>query len=221
MILNFLESDYVSSTKIVAALKEHEILNCLYSKPLGGIDNMTLEDHTTKVMEIFEKYFERKVNLILKDTYFKLLLALHDLGKPKAVAERRQEKQHDYTVEIITTISKDFRLACEIMFPIKTLIAGDPIGRHLNKKHEMPLEDSLRLIRNMANQLSVTVREIWSTLLVYYQCDVSGYDSLRKKVFVTDAEGSPIYFGDHNRFQFQDTEELEKFDALEDRVLQG
>lgn len=218
-ILKLLERSYLNGSMLVDELKENPKLNYLYSQSLGGADQMTLENHTRRVLSCFEQHFENKSNLILNNSCFKLLLSLHDLGKPRAVSEKQYDMQHGYTIDIIEAVSNDFRLPLETITPIMTVIDGDPIGRYLNKKHGMPLETSLKIIRKMARRLSVSVPDLWPTLLVYYQCDVSGYDSLRTKVFITDDAGDTMYFDNLNRFQFCDPIELEKFELLEGHLF--
>lgn len=214
-----LESGEVTARELMSVLKEHPAIGYWYTQPLGGADGLTLEKHTAQVLESYEFFFEGKVSLILKNPYFKLMLAFHDLGKPKAVAEKRFEKQHEYTLNVISHIAEDADLPEKEIKKITTLVNGDPIGRCLNSKYRMPIEESHEMIRAMAKRLSAEIREIWCNLIVYYQCDVTGYESLKHKVFIVDSTGRPVYSEKYRRLLFKNVEELHRFLMLERIVL--
>ena len=117
----------IENSLIIAILKGHPILNEWYAKSLAGRDNLTLEQHTMFVMENFEKYFVRNT-LLFSSNYFKFFLALHDIGKPKAILMGDSERQHEFSVEIIDSVfgteySEDF------FKRIKVFIDVDPIGK--------------------------------------------------------------------------------------------
>ena len=198
----------------MSVLRGHHLIEEAYTQPLAGVDKLSLEEHTTAVLGCYENFFEGHEALALSNGHFKLLLSLHDLGKPRAVAERQFDKQHDYTCRLIDALCNDTALPRLVISKIKTIISGDPIGLCLNKKSHVSVEQSRRVVAEMAEKLGITMRECWSTILVYYQCDVSGYGSLRRKVFLSDSLGRQIYSMEKRRFLFRDPEEAERFEAL-------
>lgn len=192
--------------------------NC-YSKSLGGQDNLSLLEHTQNVIQSFERYYESKVALLLPNFYFKILLALHDLGKPQAIRENAPEKQHMYTLKLIEIINKEFQISEDSLTRICIIINGDPIGRYLNSKHEYTISESLGVLHDMASALSVPILKLWRTILVYHQCDAAGYPSLVEKVFKTDTMNRPIYSNALGRLLLKNPEEMARFHQLERAVI--
>jgi len=218
-VLGVLGNQTLDAEILIRVLKCHPTLHRCYERPLGGVDGLTLHDHTLNVMRCFERHFEGRSALLFGPQYFKLLLAFHDLGKPQAASEKHPEKQHEYTLGIIKSISAEVKLPPQVLRSIITIINADPIGRYLNRKFRMPLGISLQQIGRMANDLRVPVVTLWPTLLVYYQCDAAGYESLKNKVFVTDDTGEIVYSDRLGRFEFKNTEEAERFAILESSIL--
>lgn len=213
-IFKLLSDQGIRGATILDVLEEHPVLRRCYARPLGGVDNMTLRDHTLNVLECFENNFEGKSELLFEPQYFKLLLAFHDLGKPQAVSEKRFEKQHEYTTLIISALSLEDYLPIQTLGSIVAIIDGDPIGKYLNSKFEVPLKKALKEISIMANLVSVPIANLWPTLLVYYQCDAAGYESVRRKVFITDDAGRAIYFNERGGFELKNQDETKKFAIL-------
>lgn len=134
------------------------------------------------------------------------------------MAEGDPDRQHEYTLEIINQIKDEVKIPKPLLKSIIAVIDADPIGKYLNSKHNLPIEESLNEIRKMTAALSVTIAVLWPTLMVYYQCDAAGYESLRRKVFITDQEGRAVYFNDVGGFRLKDPIEEERFVALRRRI---
>lgn len=217
-ILELLEDESLPGVVLLNALKDYPVLHECYARPLGGRDNHTLEEHTLKAITCFESSFQGKVEMVFKPQHFKLLLAFHDLGKPQAALEGDFDKQHEYTLDIISDIAKSTHFPKSLLRQIIAIIDADPIGKYLNSKHNLSLEKSLGEIKKMSADLFVPVATLWPTLLIYYQCDAAGYESLRRKVFVTDEAGNAVYFADRRGFAFSDPGEARRFRILEKHV---
>lgn len=217
-ILGLLDDRNLRGVVLLNTLKEHPTLASCYPRPLGGKENHTLEEHTLKALSCFEDNFEGKAKTIFEPQHFKLLFALHDLGKPQSMLEEQFDKQHEYTLEIIEEVKDDIHFPEELLSKIIAVIDADPIGRYLNKKHNLPLKESLREINKMASDLAVPVSTLWPTLMIYYQCDAAGYEALRRKVFITDDAGRAIYFQGIHGFKLKDPDEAERFAILQEQV---
>jgi hypothetical protein len=217
-IAYLLEDSKLQGKDLIDALKTHPVLKRCYARPLAGRDNHSLEEHTLKAINCFEDNFQGKAKIIFEPQHFKLLFAFHDLGKPQAMAEQEPDKQHQFTLKIIDQVSDELNLPKPLLQKIIAVIDADPIGKYLNSKHNLPIESSLSEINKMAAALSIAVSALWPTLLVYYYCDAAGYESLRRKVFLTDDKGKATYFDDAQGFKLKDPTEAEKFTALEQRV---
>lgn len=208
----------VSKFEVIHEIKNDPLLKYWYSKPIGGVDKLNLEEHTLQVIDNFERFFSGKSKLIFKETHFKILLALHDIGKPKAVSENEKEKQHEYSLGFINYFFNEIQFSSDNLDRIKVLINGDPIGRFIDNRYNMPLEESQKIIKSMSEKLGLTTKETWETLIVYYQCDAAGYHSLRSKIFTNDANGDLVYSEEKKRLLFSNAVE-EKFQILEQAII--
>lgn len=217
-VVRLLGDSKARGDELLVSLKAYPLLKECYSRPLGGRDNHSLEEHTLKAIRCYEDNFQGKVKILFEPQHFKFLLAFHDLGKPRAMAEGDPDKQHEYTLEIIDQIKDGIKIPKPLLKNIVAVIDADPIGKYLNSKHNLPIKESLNEISKMAADLSVTVAVLWPTLMVYYQCDAAGYESLRQKVFITNEEGRAVYFDDLDGFRLKDPIEEERFIALKERV---
>lgn len=180
---------------------------------------MTLREHTSAVVGCYEAAFEGRASLLLRNAEFKLLLCLHDLGKPQAVAEANPGRQHEHTCALIDAISTDLDVSPGLVERIKLIVDCDPIGRCLNSKFLLPIDSAAAEVLQLSVALGAPVEATWATLLTYYQCDAFGYDSLKRKVFVVDESGEATFSETPGRFVFSDPDEKRRFDLLEAAVL--
>lgn len=206
---------------LLSVLAQHPLAAIAFEGPLGGRDGLTLREHSRAVIACYESRFEERSALLLRNGEFKLLLCLHDLGKPRAMAEGMPERQHEYTCALIDAISPDLGVPGPLARRIKLIVAGDPIGRCLNSKHLLPVEDAAAEILGVASAFGVEPALAWGTLLTYFQCDAFGYESLRRKVFAADSDGKTIFSEYAGRFLFRDPGEQVRFDLLEHAVLRA
>jgi len=130
--------------------------------------------HTVRVMTQFEKYFSRdelpgKVDVNL----FRLILAVHDLGKLRAEREGDKGRQHDYTGKIIARLFSEWEIDERSTNLALGLTAGDPIGLCLRNK--ISLQESSEKIKEMATQADLEVDSFFDLLQIFYMVDVSSY----------------------------------------------
>ena len=122
--------------KLIEALKKVLSLGPLYSMSVGVWEGYTLEEHTLLVMSQFEKYFSATQLPGKGDKQiFRILLALHDIGKPQAVADGRKDEQHARTLEIINEIKEELPLSPEQLNVVMSLVDGDPIGLFIRTRY--------------------------------------------------------------------------------------
>ncbi|HOG24501.1 MAG TPA: hypothetical protein PK590_07610, partial [Candidatus Omnitrophota bacterium] len=194
--------------KLIEALKKVLSLGPLYSMSVGVWEGYTLEEHTLLAMSQFEKYFSATQLPGKGDKQiFRILLALHDIGKPQAVADGRKEEQHARTLEIINEIKEELPLSPEQLNVVMSLVDGDPIGLFIRGRAD--LESTVEEIRIKAEKAGLTAAEFFDLLTIYYQMDASSYtaDSGGKAslefLFVKDQE--------RNRFAFDPVKKRLKF----------
>lgn len=141
-----------------------------FAAGIGVWEGYSLREHTLMVMNQFRKYFQGAD--IGDKKLFEFILALHDIGKPKAVSENAKHKQHEYTKKILLPLltrlgyeQKDIALA-------ESLIDGDAIGGYLKGNG---ITESANTILNMAQKSGLPVEKFWNLLTTYYQVDAGSY----------------------------------------------
>ena len=171
-----LENPQFKPEDLVDYLKKHYSLKAEYEAWLDPMKNYTLETHTVAVMYEFEKYFGKRELPEKKNRgFFRLLLALHDVGKPRAIKEGDKRLQHQHTLEILHGLRDDLCLPEADIRLLFALINGDPVGSYL--KEIMTLEDSRDQILKNAQRSTRKNDLFFDLLLIYYQVDVCAYTS--------------------------------------------
>lgn len=202
---------------LLNVFKMHPELNDWYATSIGGPDSLTLEKHTLAVLENYQKYFQNSQKIFSDEATFLAFIALHDIGKPKAISMGSRHDQHKYTLEIIDKISSILSISGESIKMMKTLINEDPIGKYLNPYFSESLDVTSEKILKLQENLGVPFADFWGTYLVYYQCDAGGYQSLSNLLFEIDDSGELQMTSDKKRFVFKDTIEA-KFQLLENKL---
>ncbi len=213
---NWMNND-MDATVLIEIFKMHPELNDWYNTSLGGPDNLTLEEHTLSVIKNHHKYFENSQKIFSDDNIFLIFLALHDIGKPKAISMGKRHDQHKYSLEIIRKIESLLSVSSQSIEMMKTLIDEDPIGKYLNPSFSESLETTCEKIILLQEKISVPLTDFWNTYLSYYQCDAAGYKSLTDKLFRVNDQGDLIIDPEKKRLVFKDTLE-EKFQLLEGKI---
>lgn len=193
--------DYLSTLAV------HPLINYWFEKSIGGPDRLNLKAHTLAVLANYIEYFNGKQSLFSKEAVFLLFLALHDIGKPRAVLLESKTKQHEYTISIIDELASYLPASEDEIEQIKNLLNGDPIGHYLNPVYCNTLEETMSVIEEMAVNLRVSPKELWPTLIIYYQCDAAGYHSLRERLFKQDTTGVLVMHDNTHRLRMQPEQE--------------
>jgi hypothetical protein len=144
-----------------------------YESQVGVIQELTLEQHTLKAAQQFEKYFaDQKLpgNISLK--LFRFLLALHDIGKPEAFTRGDKRLQHVYTPIIVRSLLENLGFQEKDVPIAVALVSIDPIGEFL--KNSDP-EDVIKELEVAAEDSGVPILDLYKLLLILYQVDASSY----------------------------------------------
>lgn len=216
-VVNHWFTEKESEEELLNILCIHPELNHWYNQKVGGPDNLTLYQHTLDVMKNYTKFFKGKQKVFDEEKLFLLHLALHDIGKPMAISNGNKNDQHEYSIELIDRIKDILGRESEVIETIKTILNGDPLGKYLNPKVSQSKEVTIDQVKQMATNLGADVKEFWTDLVIYYQCDAAGYESLRKNIFSISTEGDLEFDVTLNRLKFK-TEIEEKFKFLENEI---
>lgn len=160
------------------------------------VRHYTLYEHTLKVLNEFDKYFnDWKYKEVLSKEKFKVFLAIHDIGKPKAFAEGNKENQHLYSLNIFNDIKENLQLTDDEQNIYAALLTDDPLGKYFQAK--LSLSETVKLVQDIAAKINVDINNYFNLLTVYYQVDTGSY--------TRDADGH--YFLEH-LFKYQENRKI-------------
>jgi hypothetical protein len=114
----------------VQALKTNLRLAQLFESDAGLLEGYTIEEHTLFVLHQFERYFSQEALPDMNIATFRLLLALHDIGKPLADATHNQRER---TIEILDSLASSLPLSSRDVAALKLIIGHDHFGSVLKK----------------------------------------------------------------------------------------
>jgi len=180
--LDLQENDNVAF--ILTKLKRSELFGRLMELDAGVSEGLTIEQHTNVVGELFEKYFKGKLEksgvTSLSDYDFRLLLALHDIGKGVSIIFTDDKgRQHEYTVRIVRRLLLDLDIEPHKAKTILALIDQDIIGEYLQGKRDKSYVSER--IHDMAQELEITQEELFNILKIMYMCDAGSYTTIAMK----------------------------------------
>jgi hypothetical protein len=186
-------------TELIKYLKCNLSLRDAYEQK---IRHYTLEKHTLLVMNEFEKYFFN-VDLPIRRAVFRLLLALHDIGKPQAMKQGGIKYQHQYTPAIIQKFIHKLPIEAPENHIIINLVNNDILGLYMQNK--ITCEKAKNEIVNLVAQTNLSIIAFFKLMTLYYQCDVGSYTA--------DAGG--LRYLEH-LFEYQNN--LKVLDVVEERL---
>lgn len=145
-----------------------------YKQGVGVWEGYTLEVHTLMVMGQFEKYFgDKDLPSGIDKNIFRLILALHDVGKPEAISRGGKHLQHEYTQQYIQSLFEALGIDQRHTDLALVLTSGDPIGKYLTSR--MDAMQTRTTIEQMANEAKMPVDEFFELLCIYYKLDAGSY----------------------------------------------
>ena len=187
-----------------------------------------LEEHTIMVCQMFEKFFSLDYcDKEFSIAAFRLLLCLHDIGKPYSLLNNEKEKQWKYTVKMIEKYKQQLTFTDYEYKIAIALISDDPLGLYIRGKIE--LDEAIYRIRMMLIEAKVSIDMFMTLLMIYYQVDSGAYtrqgyigpvEGFFEKpkleaVFKKNREGQLIYQPEKHRLVFSDYIEAKVRNLLE------
>ncbi|MDD5238203.1 MAG: SAM-dependent methyltransferase, partial [Candidatus Omnitrophica bacterium] len=198
--------------QLIDALKEIPEIRQLYAASAGVREGYTVEEHTLRVMELFEEYFAQ-------DRLLRLTFALHDIGKSLAIKNGEREKHAQYTERVIREITPMLPVSGAELQLIIALIKNEAIDRYLNKG--LKVREAVRLIGEGAKEASLPLVDFFRLLTIYFQVDAGAYamePGSLAYLFAVDRQAGDFVFNEaKGRLTFSRGDE-ERFCVLEEMV---
>ncbi len=174
-IKNILTRTDFNSEELLESLEKSPFIKGLYEGDVGVSEGYTLKEHTKMVMGQYEKYFkDRWTSPLVSQQGFRLMLALHDLGKPLAVQiTGSRAAQHEYTMKFLPKIIESSGInprEAEILIAIAN---QDYIGEHI--QGHLDTKTAAKNIKDLAADTGVPVNQLFELFKMYYMSDAGAY----------------------------------------------
>jgi hypothetical protein len=131
-----------------------------------------LKNHTNLVLAQFDKYFSHKF-APPELQFFRFVLIIHDVGKPRAFNNGNKNKQYSHSNNIITEIWHQISNSKKDLDIILFLLDGDLLGEYF--QCQVDLDYTAKKIINASKPLNMAPIRLLYLLIVYFQCDTSAY----------------------------------------------
>jgi hypothetical protein len=154
-------------------MAKDEVLATLFAADAGVWEGYTVREHTLMVLGLFEKYFVKSVESD-QVPMWRFFLALHDIGKPRAVQETgSKERQSVFTVPILKAAAEHCHFSQYYVQTMVELEQQEIIGPYF--KDEISTDVALHDIKQIAQNLSLSSQQALQLITIYYICDAGAY----------------------------------------------
>jgi len=168
----FAKPDY-QSADLLNLLKKDFRQN--YESPVGVWEGYSLEQHTGLVLGQFEKYYgDKELPGGPDENWFRLLLAVHDLGKPTAVKQHKLYQEHEDTIREVETVFYQLGFSKKEWLVAKALIDSEALSR-LFKWKNTDANGCFADVLGAAQELDIRPEDFFKLLEIYYKVDASSY----------------------------------------------
>ncbi len=201
-----LRNSFFDSQKFIDELKKDSEVARLYEMWAGGGEGYSVEQHTSRVLDVFATEFAPNdgVAILLQRvgltyTEFALFLALHDIGKGLSVADGYMacrgtgNKTVEYikTAPIVLEQMQAIGISPEKVRLFLALLHTDAIGEVFKAQGSAAsIEKAVRDIRE-GDYHGLPVEDFLHLLTLFHAIDASSYPYIRK-FFACSSEQSPI-----------------------------
>lgn len=183
------------------------------------VRHYTIKDHTLNAYNQFEKYFSTdftKIDIEL----FRLLLLLHDIGKPIASKNGNRSNQYSDTLSVISKHRQALGISDENFLLLDAVLSDDSLGLYLRNK--ITLSAACERILSQSRISKLELSSFFYLLSVYYQCDVASYTvdagGLKYLEYLFEySNGNKVYSEKSKLLQFSRNYQY-KYDLLLDKV---
>jgi len=140
----------------------------------GLWEGYSIKEHTLMALGQFEKYFaSQNFPQYFSRGIFRLFLALHDIGKPDAIAQGDKNLQHKFTVPIIRKIFAKYCIGKTQTDIACALIDIDIPGDYIRDR--ISLECAVQKLHQNAKRAKLPTEKFFELLLIFYKCDAGSY----------------------------------------------
>lgn len=175
--------------ELIDFLSRDPEINSLFNAWAGTFEGISVRDHTLDVLGIFSEQFPKfrdifhfKVdpNTRLLET-LKFAIALHDIGKPLAVAKNDSSLQHEFTLPILERAMIHFRFSEQEIQLAKAVVGNDLLGDLI--KGTTSVERTMTELKELAARAGMSLKTFAPLQILYYVSDAGSYHWIRSRYF--------------------------------------
>lgn len=146
----------------------------IYHQDVGVREGYTLKQHVLMVLRQFEKYFGKKTLPGGVDSdIFRIILALHDVGKPKAIKSGGKHLQHRYTQHYIKKFFHKINIDEHHIALALALTTADTIGHYL--RGWISITQALQNLLKIAKSSHLNFDDFFDILCIFFKVDAGSY----------------------------------------------
>lgn len=187
-IQEWLASPSTDVDSIIQFLSQDPKIKKLYRSRAGNYEVYTIRTHTERVAENYllqTKNFRFETASSVKNVrltpLMKATIALHDIGKPLALAKGSTHLQHQFTLPILEKKLLELGFSLDEIGVAKALVDHDVLG-DLAKGIISPEEAYVKLVR-ISEKTPFTPNDFYRLQKDFYIADAAAYPGLRESVF--------------------------------------
>ncbi|MGA2090768.1 MAG: hypothetical protein ABSH12_04815 [Endomicrobiales bacterium] len=160
--------------ELIEELKKDPYLNTYFPQSVGVWEGYVLEKHIAMVLGQFERYFaRRKLPGNIDTGLFRLILALHDAGKPQAVVEGDRDKQYEYSKIVVRNVLTELGYSENDIRIAEALIMHDDLGLYLRGR--LTKTKAVENINKLVEYSGMDASDFINLLTIFYMCDAGSY----------------------------------------------
>ncbi len=146
----------------------------IYLADAGVREKYTIGQHTTMVMNQFEKYFSATTfPMEFSRETFRFFLALHDIGKPEAIRRGDKNQQHFYTKRLMSEIFTRLNFSATEIKIAQALVSTDCLGKYI--RGNISAKDTAEIITGLAQEAGLKTKDFFDLLTIFFCCDAGSY----------------------------------------------
>lgn len=184
-----IRAEEFTATNVIAQLEANDAnISNLFAADAGVHEHYTIKEHTLRVLQVFQtqkSYYQLEqlklaAGVRLSETLI-MTIALHDIGKPRAITAGNKWLQHEFTIPILEEQFIKYQYSSNEIDLAKALVDNDIIGELL--QGQLTAEQAVTKLQVCANEAHMQLKDFFALQQLFYVSDAGSYPFLLKQVF--------------------------------------
>ena len=172
-------------------------LKVYFDTDAGVSEGYTIEEHSIMVYDILLDqipYYDlnrisHQQNIDF-EKLFKVLIAVHDIGKGLAIEAGDKRLQHHYTLPIVERVLTELGYNESEIAVAKALVGHDALGQLLTRR--INVQKAYEIIVAMAQKAEIPLKDFFHLQTLYYTSDATSYPYVKNNFFHQSKSGKVV-----------------------------